>query len=159
MADRDLAAARVAGEAFSAITGLAIEGAYARRVPDDDDDDDDDGDGAGDDGDAPRATPAEEQLPLPDGPALRGWWSSAASRFQAGQRYLGGAPISAAGLVTAVTGGPMRRRPGLVLELAVRTRGTFTVDTSDWVSRQRAALAASPVPRIGDFTALFGAGD
>ena len=156
MADRDLAAARVAGEAFSAITGLAIEGAYARREPDDDDDD---GDRAGDDGDAPRPTPAEEQLPLPDGPAIRGWWSSAASRFQAGQRYLGGAPISAAGLVAAVTGGPMRRRPGLVLELAVRTRGTFTVDTSDWVSRQRAALAASPVPRIGDFTALFGAGD
>jgi uncharacterized protein (TIGR02270 family) len=156
MEDRDLAAARVAGEAFSAITGLVIEGAYARREPDDDDAGDDLG---ARDADSPRASVAEAALPLTDGPAIRAWWASAASRFQPGQRYLGGAPISAAGLVAALTGGPMRRRPGLALELAVRSRGAFTVDTTDWISRQRAALAALPIPRIGDFTALFGAGD
>ena len=109
--------ARVAGEAFSAITGLAIEGAYARREPDDDDLD------HGDEPAAARATPAEARLPLPDGPAIREWWSSAAPRFEPEQRYLGGAPISAAALVAAIAGGPMRRRPGHALELAVRTRG------------------------------------
>ena len=159
--DDDPADARVAGEAFSAITGLAIEGAYARRVPDDQDLDQDLDDdlAAGDERAAARATPAEAALPLPDGPAIRGWWSSATSRFQAEQRYLGGAPISAAALVSAIAGGPMRRRPGHALELAVRTRGACFVDTTDWVSRQRAAVAGWTVPSIDDFTALFGAGD
>jgi uncharacterized protein (TIGR02270 family) len=148
--------ARVAGEAFAAITGLAIEGAYVRREPDDEDLDEDlDDDEAG----AARATPAEARLPLPDGPAIRDWWSSAESRFESGQRYLGGAPISGAALMAAIAGGPMRRRPGHALELAVRTRGACFLDTTDWVSRQRAAVAGWTVPRIGDFTALFGAGD
>jgi hypothetical protein len=53
----------------------------------------------------------------------------------------------------------MRRRPGHALELAVRTRGACFLDTADWVSRQRAAVAAWTVPPIADFTALFGAGD
>jgi uncharacterized protein (TIGR02270 family) len=148
----DPAVARVAGEAFAAITGLAIEGAYARREPDDDDLDRDEPGAA-------RATLAEERLPLPDGPAIRAWWSSAAPRFEPGQRYLGGAPISAAALVAAIADGPMRRRPGHALELAVRTRGACFLDTTDWVSRQRAAVAGWTVPPIGDFTALFGAGD
>jgi uncharacterized protein (TIGR02270 family) len=152
MDDGDPAVARVAGEAFSAITGLAIEGAYARREPDDDLD-------TGDGPAAARPTPAEGRLPLPDGPAIRAWWSSAAPRFEPGQRYLGGAPISAAALVAAIAGGPMRRRPGHALELAVRTRGACFLDTADWVSRQRAAVAAWTVPPIADFTALFGAGD
>jgi uncharacterized protein (TIGR02270 family) len=152
MDDDDPAVARVAGEAFAAITGLAIEGAYTRREPDDEDLDDDEPAVA-------RATPAEKRLPLPDGRAIRAWWSSAAPRFEPGQRYLGGAPISAEALVAAIAGGPMRRRPGQALELAVRTRGACFLDTTDWVSRQRAAVAGWTVPPIGDFTALFGAGD
>jgi len=155
--DDDPAVARVAGEAFSAVTGLAIEGAYARAEPDDDDLHDDT-DAAGEPA-AGQATPAEARLPLPNGPAIRAWWSSAAPRFEVGQRYLGGAPISAAALVAAIAGGPMRRRPGHALELAVRTRGVCFLDATDWVSRQRAAVAAWTVPPIGDFTALFGAGD
>ncbi len=148
----DLAVARVAGEAFSAITGLVIEGAFARREPDGEDlDEAEPGPG--------RATPAEARLPLPDGPLIRDWWSSAARRFEPDQRYLGGAPLSAAALVQAIAAGPMRRRPSHAFELAVRTRGAFFVDTADWVSRQRAALAATAVPLISDFTALFGAGD
>jgi uncharacterized protein (TIGR02270 family) len=160
MEEDDPADARVAGEAFAAITGLTIEGTYARRENDDDDraDDFDDFDDTDEPG-AARATPAEAWLPLPDGPAIRAWWSSAGPRFEPGQRYLGGAPISTAALVAAIAGGPMRRRPGHALELAVRTRGACFLDTTDWVSRQRAAVAGWTVPPVTDFTALFGAGD
>jgi uncharacterized protein (TIGR02270 family) len=137
MDDDEPAVARVAAEAFAAITGLAIEGAYACREP----------------GEEPDA------LPLPDGPAIRAWWSSAAPRFGPDRRYLGGAPISITSLVAAIACGPMRRRPGYALELAVRTRGACFLDTMDWVSRQRAAVAGWSVPHVADFTALFGAGD
>lgn len=149
----DLTTARVAAEAFAAITGLGLTGEFVRPEPDDEESGDD-----ADDAKWPRATDAEARLPLPNEAAIRAWWSSAAPRFQADQRYLRGAPITAAGMAAAVAAGSMRRRPGYAFELAVRTRGALSIDTGDWVIAQRAALAAAAIPRAIDFSPLFGAG-
>jgi len=132
--------ARLAGEAFSAMTGLRLEGAFALPP-----------------GERPEGAPAppdeeesldadlvprpEDDLPWPDVAAVEGWWGQNHARFEKGTRYLLGQPFSGPGLVEALASSPMRRRHVLARELALRTRGQHRIPTRAFTHRQRDALA------------------
>ena len=138
--------ARVAGEAFSAITGLKIEGEYCRvedrkkrREPTPFEEEE---------LDANLVPGPEAELPVPDPAAIKEWWRANKSRFRMEVRYLDGVPLDAAGLLGGLQLASMRRRPGLVLELAIRTHGKCRVETRQWARvqlAQQAAAATMPV--------------
>jgi uncharacterized protein (TIGR02270 family) len=110
------ATARVAGEAFAAITGIAIAGDLAATEDD------------------AEELPSEllpgrdHDLPRPDPDAVMVRWERERQRFDSGVRYLGGVPFSGEALRAALGSAPMRRRPALALELAVRSRRALVVD-------------------------------
>ncbi|WP_228565129.1 TIGR02270 family protein [Myxococcus sp. AB036A] len=124
--------ARLAGEAFSSMTGLRLEGTYAlppRSHPE-----------PSDDPDASLEPKPEDDLPWPHVAAITAWWSEARKRFDKGARYLLGQPFSGAVLVDALESSPMRRRHVLARELAIRTRGKHVIPTRAFSRRQRVAL-------------------
>ncbi len=131
--------ARLAGEAFSAMTGLRLEGPHALppgvrpegAPPPPEEQEDLDADLVGG---------PEEALPWPDVAAVRGWWDEARGRFERGTRYLLGMPFSGAALLEALESGPMRRRHVLARELAIRTRGQHVISTRAFTWRQREAI-------------------
>ncbi|ATB51044.1 TIGR02270 family protein [Corallococcus macrosporus] len=132
--------ARLAGEAFSAMTGLRLEDAFALSP-----------------GETPGGAPAppeeeesldadltprpEDDLPWPDVAAVKDWWARNQTRFAKGTRYLLGQPFSGPVLVEALASSPMRRRPVLARELAIRTGGQHRIPTRAFTWRQREALA------------------
>lgn len=111
--------ARVAGEAFSMITGVDLayedlEGeapdgfeAGPSESPEDDDVEMD----------------ADENLPWPDKALVERWWSANAARFGAGRRYLCGAPIDEAGCLRVLREGRQRQRIAAAYELALMRPG------------------------------------
>ena len=132
--------ARLAAEAFSAMTGLRLEGAHALPP-----------------GERPEGAPVppeeqegldanlvpgpEDALPWPHVAAARDWWTQNQARFTKGTRYLMGQPFSGPVLVEALESSPMRRRHVLARELAIRTRGQHVIPTRAFTHRQREALA------------------
>jgi uncharacterized protein (TIGR02270 family) len=138
----------LAAEAFCAITGLDL--ARAELVvpglaePDD-------------------ALPsAEDRLPHPDIAGVIRWWNRNRSRFEIGTRYLAGRSVSVPVLVEALAQGPMRRRPPVALELAVRTQGRAQIETRTFVGEQRqrwASLVSGPDNRPSSDRAGEGEGE
>ncbi|NOK02924.1 MULTISPECIES: TIGR02270 family protein [Myxococcus] len=132
--------ARLAGEAFSAMTGLRLEGAFALPP-----------------GETPEGAPVppeeqesldadltprpEDDLPWPRVAAVKDWWTQNQARFAKGTRYLLGQPFSGQVLVEALASSPMRRRHVLARELAIRTGGQHVIPTRAFTWRQREALA------------------
>jgi uncharacterized protein (TIGR02270 family) len=113
MSSQEPLTARLAGEAFCAITGLRLEGELVR--PDEDEE--------------PNAAPSsltESWLPLPGAQAVSDWWQRNRSRFSARERYLDGVPCSPERLLLSFDEGPMRRREVHALELTLRTRGAWS---------------------------------
>ncbi|PTL82336.1 hypothetical protein DAT35_21145 [Vitiosangium sp. GDMCC 1.1324] len=132
--------ARLAGEAFSAMTGLRLEGPYAlppgerpEGAPPPPE--------SQEDLDADLVPRPEDDLPWPHVAAVRAWWDEARKRFDKGTRYLLGQPFSGPVLVDALETGPMRRRHVLARELAIRTQGKHVIPTRAFTHRQREALA------------------
>ena len=134
------AVARLAAEAFSAMTGLRLEGAYALPP------------GARPEGapvppeeqeslDADLVPRPEDDLPWPHVAAVRAWWAQNHPRFAQGTRYLLGQPFSGPVLVEALESSPMRRRHVLARELALRTGGQHVIPTRAFTHRQREAVA------------------
>lgn len=80
-------------------------------------------------------------LPLPDVRGVAHWWQGHRERFEAGQRYIGGAPLAPRALHDALVGGPMRRRHVLAFELAARTAGACDVQTRAFHAFQKRQLA------------------
>jgi uncharacterized protein (TIGR02270 family) len=142
--------ARLAGEAFSAITGLALEGDHAaepRAWDPDADEEDEPADGP------------EADLPLPEPGAVVGWWERSRGALDPAARHLAGKPWGADALAMALREGPMRRREALALDLAVRTRGAVQLEARDLARAQQAALAALGVPArvsAGPYAKLLG---
>jgi hypothetical protein len=122
---RDARLAPLAAEAFSAITGLPLGPGFIKPPEDRDED------SAGPDAD----------LPQPDAERIEQWWTEARPRFKASERYLAGSPWSPERLLQALEHGPMRRRPLLALELAIRTGGRSQLGTALLTTRQRQDLA------------------
>lgn len=149
--------AALAGEAFSAITGLKLEGEY-RKPPKEEADaliplEDEDLD-------AELVPKPEADLALPAREAVERWWRQAQKNFERGTRYLRGNKLDAAGLLEALGREPMRRRPPLALELAIRSRGVLLLQTRAFTHRQRAELSAALEKRgtvsMNPFAKLFG---
>lgn len=107
--------ARVAGEAFSMITGcdLAFEDLDA-EPPDDLDlgptEDPDDPDTALD---------PDEELPWPDAELVAAWWSQSKSVLAPGRRYLTGRPLERTALIEVLRAGYQRQRGAAALQLAI----------------------------------------
>jgi uncharacterized protein (TIGR02270 family) len=149
--------AALAGEAFSAITGLKLEGEY-RKPPKEEAD-------AlipieEEDLDADLVPGPEASLAVPIREAVVRWWEKAQKNFEQGTRYLRGTKLEAGGLLEALKREPMRRRPVLAWELAIRSRGAHLLQTQAFTRRQRAELSAALEKRgtvsMSPFPKLFG---
>ncbi len=111
--------ARVAGEAFSMITGVDIayqdlegekpEGFEAGPTEDPKDEN--------------VAMDEDENLPWPEPALIQKWWDSHRGEFTNGNRYLLGKPVSSEWLHEVLRTGRQRQRSAAALELAVRQRG------------------------------------
>ncbi|HVG60016.1 MAG TPA: hypothetical protein VNA24_15775 [Hyalangium sp.] len=150
-------AAALAGEAFSAITGLKLEEEY-RKAPKE----------AGDalvpleqeNLDAILVPGPEASLPVPALDPVDRWWQKARRDFERGTRYLRGNRFDAGTLLEAIEREPMRRRPVLALELAIRSRGAHLLQTRAFTRGQRSELSAALAGRaqisMNPLAKLFG---
>lgn len=111
--------ARVAGEAFTMITGVNL--AY-----EDLDTDKPEGFESGpteDPNDDNVEMDPDERLPWPDPGLISNWWAKHASEFQPGVRHLIGKPITAEWLQHVLREGRQRQRAAAALELAIMQPG------------------------------------
>jgi uncharacterized protein (TIGR02270 family) len=113
------ALARVAGEAFTMITGVDIELEEMRGTgpegfnagPSDDPNDDN------------IAMDADLDLPWPNAESLTRWWERSNGYFPAGSRYILGKPVSGDHLRQILKTGLQRQRAAAALELAIMQPG------------------------------------
>lgn len=127
------ALARVAGEAFTMITGADIElEELAGARPE--------GFNAGptdDPKDHNVAMDADDDLPWPDAGLIFAWWDKNIGRFQNGTRHLLGTPISPAHLREVLKTGLQRQRAAAALALALLNPGRPMVNVLAPAARQR----------------------
>jgi uncharacterized protein (TIGR02270 family) len=107
--------ARVAGEAFTAITGLDLTAHKLEAEPPEDFEAGPSEDPADDD----VAMDPDEHLPWPLVSGLHEWWRTAQNDFRADTRYLLGQPISEDGLWATLQTGRQRYRASAAIELAL----------------------------------------
>jgi uncharacterized protein (TIGR02270 family) len=108
--------ARVAGEAFTMITGADF--AYNNL-----DSEKPDGFESGpndDPADEDVAMDPDENLPWPDMKKVEAWWGKHRAEFSSGMRYLTGKPMTIEGLEQVLRIGKQRQRAAAALELAIR---------------------------------------
>ena len=134
--------ARLAGEAFCAITGLDLV-ASGMTVQTEVQEPDEPVPLEHEDLEGDLVPSPEDHLPLPDAAAVRSWWEHNRSCFAPGQRYLAGQPVTGNAYRLALFDGPLRRRHTLALELAIRTRGRLMPETRTWARVQLQVLAAT----------------
>lgn len=133
----DARVSRLAGEAFSSITGLSMDGPYVlpdepppeEPVPLE-----------LEDLEADLALRPEDDLPRPDAEAVAAWWRESRGRFVKGTRYWLGQPFQGELLLTALERGPMRRRHVWAREVAIRSGRACRVATRALTRRQRVEL-------------------
>lgn len=129
--------ARVAGEAFTMITGVDI--AYQ-----DLDTDKPEGFEAGPTEkpeDADVAMDADENLPWPKPEMIQKWWNARQGEFVKGTRYLVGKPITPEWLHQVLREGRQRQRAAAALELALKQRGSKLFEVRAPGFRQQKILA------------------
>ena len=125
--------ARLAGEAFTMITGVDL--AYqdlnqdAPAEPESDDA-------------AVAITPLdyESNLPWPSSLLVREWWVRNQHMYSEGSRYVGGKPVTAQSLVEILTGGKQRLRAAAALELALLNPSDVVFEVRARGSVQQARL-------------------
>ena len=130
------ALARVAGEAFSMITGVDLayddleqdwpEGFEAGPSENPEDED--------------VALDADEDLAWPAPALLAQWWVDHQADYRAGTRYLCGRPVDRAASVAVLQQGLQRQRRAAALELALLSPGSQLFNTSAPARRQREQL-------------------
>jgi len=130
--------ARLAGEAFSLITGadlalLDLESKPPQDVPQ----------APGDDAlDDDVALPEDDSLPWPDADRIAAWWQHHGKRFASGMRWFMGAPVSASHALDVLRTGCQRQRALAALQLCLLRPGMplFNVAAPAW--RQKRWLDA-----------------
>ena len=112
--------ARLAGEAFSLMTGVDLASLDLERKPPEniesgpnDDPDDSNIDMDDDDG-----------LPWPDPARVQAWWAANSAHFQPGVRYFMGEPLNAANCLRVLRTGYQRQRMAAALYLSLLNPGT-----------------------------------
>ena len=134
----DLKFARMAGEAFSLMTGLDL--AYLdmdRKPPENVDTLDSDPDLES------VAMDEDDGLPWPDPDKIAVWWQGNAQRFTRGTRYFMGAPPSPAHCLSVLRDGCQRQRVVAAEYLVLMTPGTPMFNTSAPAWRQQRWLDKS----------------
>lgn len=129
--------ARLAGEAFSLITGtdlalLDLERKPPENVeagPNDNPDDEN------------VEMDPDEGLPWPDAGLIAGWWEKNGSRFQPGARYFMGAPVTREHCIQVLKDGYQRQRILAAHYLCLLEPGTPLFNTSAPAWRQQKLLA------------------
>ncbi|MBH9397516.1 TIGR02270 family protein [Pseudomonas aeruginosa] len=131
---RDESLARVAGEAFSLITGadLALLDLELEVLPDHDPGPNDDPD------DENVALDDDENLTWPEAERVSAWWRDNGARFVAGRAYLFGEPLGEARCREVLRDGPQRQRMAAACLLARFVPGLPLFPTSAPVRRQLA---------------------
>ena len=129
--------ARLAGEAFSLITGADLAlGGLEREPPESFES------GPNDDPDDPNVdTDPDDGLPWPDPERIKGWWSEKRSRFQPGTRYFMGAPVTREHCIDVLKNGYQRQRILAAHYLCLLEPGTPLFNTSAPAWRQQRLLA------------------
>ena len=137
LADEEVA--KVAAEAISASTGIAIAGALATRG-------ETEGPGTGDlaDDAPPPIVRTEDDLLPPNPAAVTEWWQQERTRFAPGVRHILGQPRTPQAMRAGLETATMWRREVLALELAAATGSGVAVDVRAWTRDQRRALSAPP---------------
>lgn len=137
----DSAVARLAGDAFSSITGvdIAADGLECKPLlrPRSDPDAIDDDAPEPTEGDAGQVG-EDDDLPWPDPGKVAAWWQSHASRFEPGRRYLMGQEPSASVCAAVLHEGTQRQRCAAAERLALLAPGTplFNVAAPSWRQTQ-----------------------
>jgi len=125
-AAREPALARLAGEAFSALTGQAIEGPLVAPQPE-----------AGEDEEPVPDDSPEEELPVPDPQALEAWW-----REQQKKRAAARPVLTLAERLEELEATPLRRRHALALGLRLASGGRWQLGSTALRDVQSAELGA-----------------
>ena len=133
----DPSTARLAGEAFSNITGVDID--YNDLDMDRVDDLDEVEDGAEDTG---LSLGYESNLPTPSPDLVAEWWRRNHASFAAKTRYLCGKPVSVESAYHALLAGTQRQRAGAALELSILEPGTTLFEVRGRATRQMEQLRA-----------------
>lgn len=127
--------ARVAGEAFSMITGLDLAlgnlEAEAPEEPENPEDED-------------ISLDPDEDLPWPAAGPVGDWWAANKERFQPGTRYLIGRPITTEHCRQVLATGYQRQRVAAALELALLEPGKPLFETRARGARQQKLLGVKP---------------
>lgn len=133
----DLELARLAGEAFSFITGLDLAYLDLERKPPENAESGPNDDPADDD----VAPDEDESLPWPDPLKIGAWWQANAQRFALGTRYFIGEPPSPSHCLGVLRTGFQRQRIAAAEYLSLLRPGTplFSVAAPTW--RQHRLLA------------------
>jgi uncharacterized protein (TIGR02270 family) len=129
--------ARVAGEAFTLITGVdlsiaQLDGDPPERFESAPNDDPDDSDVEMD---------ADEGLPWPDVNKVQAWWDANGHKFQPGTRYFMGAPVTRQHCIDVLKRGYQRQRILAAHYLCLLEPGTPLFNTSAPAWRQQRLLA------------------
>ena len=130
------ALARVAGEAFTMITGIDIEREELQGSQPD-------GFSAGpndDPLDHTVALDADDNLPWPNGELIAAWWSKNKDTYPSGARHLLGKPLSVNHLQQVLKTGLQRQRAAAALELAIMQPGKPLFNVQAPGFRQRAEI-------------------
>ncbi|MBL0726377.1 TIGR02270 family protein [Piscinibacter sp. HJYY11] len=129
--------ARLAGEAFSFITGVNLKWQHLDGEPPEE--------AAGGPNDDPRdervALDEDDDLPWPDVAKLTAWWHTHGSRFAAGQRHFVGESPSVAHALAVLGQGMQRQRLVAAVHLSLLQPGTPLFNIAAPASRQRQQLA------------------
>jgi uncharacterized protein (TIGR02270 family) len=133
----DDAHARVAGEAFSFITGIDLAALDLERKPPSKVQSGPTDDAADDN----VALDEDESLPWPDVPRLVAWWQKHAGRFPAGTRLFAGAPPGSEHCHTVLKEDSQRRRMAAALYLSLLKPGGVLFNCAAPARRQERLLA------------------
>lgn len=132
----DDSCARIAGEAFSLITGVDLAQLDLERKPPASES------GPNDDpNDANVGTDEDDGLPWPEAERVKGWWDANAQRFQSGVRHFMGEPLNPERCLQVLRTGYQRQRIAAATYLPLLNPGSSLFEWRAPASRQAQLLA------------------
>jgi uncharacterized protein (TIGR02270 family) len=132
-----LETARLAGEAFTLITGADLDSLQLYQARPEDDEDERSEDPA----DTNVDVDPSEGMPWPDPAKVETWWAGNSHRFQNGTRYFRGAPVTREHCLDVLRNGYQRQRILAAQHLCLLNPGTPLFNTGAPAWRQQKLLA------------------